>query len=163
MLFVRCWSDCLGHLPTAQASGMLVIWTFNLNFPDWVERSGLNGTLGCCAWGIYSNWLLCFRPVQNQIPLCRIPGICSSETSRERWRQERNGMYTVHQIENFRNAKEVHEVSSVKQTFLSNIELCWSCNDRKNPKLKVDRYHYEGTFTTVYIKIAIAFSMRLNR
>lgn len=70
-------------------------------------------------------------------------------------------MYTVHQTENFMNAKEIHEVSSVKQTFLSNIELCCSCNDRKNPELKVDRYHCEGVFTTVYIKIA--FSMRLNR
>lgn len=59
------------------------------------------------------------------------------------------------------DAKEVHEVSSVKQTFLSNTELRWTCNDRINHNLKVDRYHYEAMFTTVSVEDA--FSMRLSR
>ena len=59
------------------------------------------------------------------------------------------------------HAKEVHEVRSVKQAFLSKIELHWTCNDRINHNLKVDRYHYEGAFTTLSTKVA--FSMRLSR
>lgn len=67
------------------------------DFSDWVERSCLSGTLECCAWDICCKWWLCFRAVENPSPLFCIPGVCSSETARERWREERNGMYTAHQ------------------------------------------------------------------
>jgi len=61
----------------------------------------------------------------------------------------------------FLGMPEARELRSVKQTFLSSTELRWTCNDRINHNLKVDRYHYEGMFAAVSMKIA--FSIRMSR
>lgn len=60
------------------------------------------------------------------------------------------------------DVKEVHEMRSVKQIFLSNIELQWTCNGRINHNLKYI-YFQIGTFGISSISETLKNQKELQR